>query len=58
VPGSRFFTLLFNKLPATLVFSFLDEDTTFAEDVRLLSAPPTLPFTYAAFLQMPAFREL
>ncbi|MCE2823125.1 MAG: lycopene cyclase family protein [Bacteroidota bacterium] len=58
VPGSRFFTMLFSKLPATLVFSFLDEDTTFAEDVRLLSAPPTLPFTHAAFLQMPAFREL
>lgn len=58
VPGSSFFTMLFSKLPATLVFRFLDEDTTFAGDVRLLSAPPTLPFSYAAFLQMPAFRQL
>jgi lycopene beta-cyclase len=58
VPGSKFFTMLFSQLPATLVFSFLDEDTTFAEDLRLLSAPPTLPFTRAAFLQMPAFRHL
>ena len=58
VPGSSFFTMLFSKLPATLVFRFLDEDTTFAGDVRLLSAPPTLPFSYAAFLQIPAFRQL
>jgi lycopene beta-cyclase len=58
VPGSRFFTMLFSKLPATLVFRFLDEDSTFAEDLRLLSAPPTLPFTRAAFLQIPAFHQI
>lgn len=58
VPGSRFFTMLFSQLPATLVFSFLDEDTAFSEDLRLLSAPPTWPFTCAAFLQIPAFRQL
>jgi hypothetical protein len=50
--------MLFSKLPATLVFRFLDEDSTFAEDLRLLSAPPTLPFTRAAFLQIPAFHQI
>lgn len=53
-PGAGFFTRLFVKLPASLVFRFLDEDSTFAEDIRLLGAPPVRPFLKAAFRQIPA----
>ncbi|MEO6037793.1 MAG: lycopene cyclase family protein, partial [Saprospiraceae bacterium] len=47
VTGKDFFTGLFRQLPAPLVFRFLDEDAGFLETLRLLSAPPTLPFLRA-----------
>lgn len=51
VPGDVLFSQLFRKLDAPHVFRFLDEDATFAETVRLVMAPPTLPFLKAAWRQ-------
>lgn len=58
VPGSAFFSSLFQKLPASLVFQFLDEDTTFAGDVQLMTAPPTWPFFFTALKQIPQYPKL
>lgn len=58
VTGKDFFTGLFQKLPAPLVFRFLDEDSTFADDLQLLSAPPTWPFFKTALKQIPVFPKL
>lgn len=58
VSGSDFFTGLFQKLPAELVLRFLDEDTTFADDIHLLSAPPTWPFFRTALKQIPVLGKL
>jgi len=58
VSGKDFFTGLFQKLPASLVFRFLDEDSTFADDIQLLSAPPTWPFFKTALKQIPVFPKL
>jgi lycopene beta-cyclase len=55
VPGHKFFTSLFQKLPADLVWRFLDEDSTFAEELRMMSAPPTWPFLQTAIRQIPIF---
>lgn len=52
LPGHVFFHLLFKQLKTRLVFRFLDEDTTFAETLRLLLAPPALPFLKALFRKM------
>jgi lycopene beta-cyclase len=51
--GKTLFSTLFRKLPASTVFRFLDEDSTFAQDLQLLNTPPAMPFTKAAFLQLP-----
>ncbi|MEI6409972.1 MAG: lycopene cyclase family protein [Bacteroidota bacterium] len=51
--GKILFSTLFRKLPASTVFRFLDEDTTFVQDLQLLNTPPAPPFIRAAFLQMP-----
>lgn len=53
--GQEVFTRLFQKLPAALVLRFLDEDATFADILRVVSAPPTIPFLRAAFQQIPRF---
>ncbi len=45
--GCRIFTDLFKKLPPTTVLRFLDEDTNCRENLRIVSAPPTLPFLRA-----------
>jgi len=50
--GSLIFQRLFEKLPPALVLRFLDEDTTFAGNLRLISAPPTMPFLRAFFQQL------
>ena len=55
LPGHVLFTRLFRKLEAPLVFRFLDEDATFAETLRLLQAPPPLPFLKAAWRQWRQF---
>lgn len=53
VSGKDFFSLLFKKLPAPLVFRFLDEDASLGEILRVLSAPPTWPFFITAIRQIP-----
>lgn len=58
VSGSEFFTGLFQKLPAALVLRFLDEDSTFADDIQLLGAPPTWPFFKTALKQIPILSKL
>ena len=49
--GQAIFTDLFQKLPPTLVLRFLDEDSTGMENLRLVSAPPALPFLRAMLKQ-------
>ncbi len=51
--GSIIFTHLFQKLPATLVLRFLDEDSTMIENIRLVNAPPMRPFLKALWQQLP-----
>ncbi|MCE7923490.1 MAG: hypothetical protein DYG98_10560 [Haliscomenobacteraceae bacterium CHB4] len=58
VGGKEFFTGLFQKLPPSLVFRFLDEDSTFADDIQLLSAPPTWPFFKTALKQIPVLPKI
>lgn len=53
VSGKEFFSQLFQKLPAPLVFRFLDEDASFSEVFRVLSAPPAWPFFKTAWRQIP-----
>jgi len=50
--GQALFTDLFRKLPAPLVFRFLDEDSTFADELRLIFAPAAGPFLRAAWRQL------
>jgi lycopene beta-cyclase len=59
VSGKDIFIGLFQKLPAPLVLRFLDEDSIFADDIQLLSAPPTWPFFFkTALKQIPVFPKL
>lgn len=53
VSGKTFFSRLFQKLPARVVFRFLDEDATGGEVFRILSASPTWPFFRSALRQIP-----
>lgn len=53
VSGKDFFSQLFQKLPAPLVFRFLDEDASPGEVLQVLAAPPTLPFFKTALQQLP-----
>ncbi|MBK8967661.1 MAG: lycopene cyclase family protein [Saprospiraceae bacterium] len=56
--GAEIFTSLFKKLPPALVLRFLDEQSTFAENLRLVSAPPPGPFLRALVQQMPMLFRL
>ncbi len=50
VTGAEVFSRLFKKLKAQEIFKFLDEENNFLEDLRIFTAPPTLPFS-KAFLE-------
>ena len=50
--GADVFTSLFKSLPPTLVFKFLDEETSFLEDMRLFTGPPTWPFIKGFFSEL------
>lgn len=52
--GAAIFTELFKKNKASKVFAFLDNETTLADELKIISTLPTLPFTKAA-LQHLAF---
>lgn len=47
-PGHRVFSDLFQRNPASLIFKFLDENTTPLEDLRIMSSVNLLPFLRAA----------
>ena len=47
-PAADVFTRLFEKNEAALVFKFLDEDTTLAEDLRIMRSVPRVSFLKAA----------
>lgn len=47
--GERVFSDMFKKLKPQHIFKFLDEDTSFLEELRIFTAPPTLPFVKAFF---------
>lgn len=52
LPGADIFTDLFKKNKACNVFAFLDNESTFADELKIISTLPTLPFTKAAFQQL------
>jgi lycopene beta-cyclase len=41
------FTLLFRKNPPGRILKFLDEDTSFAEDLQIMASVPSFPFLQA-----------
>ena len=47
-PGDRVFARLFARNPVQRVFSFLDNESALADELRLISSLPTLPFLRAA----------
>lgn len=47
--GARTFTALFRKNPIQRIFRFLDEETTWAEDLQVMASVPWVPFTKAWF---------
>ncbi len=47
--GSEVFGNLFKQLPPETIFKFLDEEGTFLNDLKVFTAPPTIPFTKAFF---------
>ena len=47
--GSNVFSSLFKKGNPTLIFKFLDGETTFFEDLKVMLKCPTMPFAKALF---------
>ncbi len=45
--GAEVFTRLFKKLKPQNIFKFLDEEGSFLTDLKVFTAPPTLPFLKA-----------
>jgi len=50
--GEIVFTKLFKKLKPQTIFKFLDEKGSFFNDLKIFSAPPTLPFLKSFFKVM------
>lgn len=46
-PADDLFTLLYQKNKPASVFKFLDENTSFAEELRIINSMPKIPFTLA-----------
>jgi hypothetical protein len=51
-PIKKFFTALFKFLPVSLPLQFLDDKTSFWQEVRVMLVSPILPFTRAGIRQM------
>lgn len=51
LPGNIVFSQLFKKNNATQVFKFLDNETSLAEELKIISTLPTMPFLKAALRQ-------
>jgi lycopene beta-cyclase len=47
--GSTIFSSMFKKGNATLIFKFLDEETSFVEDIQVILKCPKMPFIQALF---------
>jgi lycopene beta-cyclase len=52
VPGKKVFTDLFKSNPVQKVFKFLDNENSFAEELKIISSLPTLPFLEAGIKQI------
>ncbi|WP_309614372.1 lycopene cyclase family protein [Flavobacterium sp.] len=50
--GSEVFSALFKKGNPTLIFKFLDEETTLREDLKVMLKCPTIPFVKAFFKRL------
>ena len=50
--GEIVFSDLFKSLAPQLIFKFLDEKTSFMEDLKVFTGPPTLPFLKAYFEEL------
>lgn len=48
LPGKKIFSTLFRKNAAPQVLKFLDNETSLAEELKIISTLPTLPFLKAA----------
>ncbi|MFN4079409.1 MAG: lycopene cyclase family protein [Saprospiraceae bacterium] len=49
IGGAEAFAALYRKLPASLVLRFLDEDSSWTDNLRVMAAAPRGPFLKAAF---------
>jgi lycopene beta-cyclase len=54
--GSKIFSSLFKKGNPTMIFKFLDEETTLWEDVVIMSKCPSFPFLKALFHRIVNFK--
>jgi lycopene beta-cyclase len=52
VPGKKVFTDLFKNNPVQKVFKFLDNESSLAEELKIISSLPTLPFLKAGIKQI------
>ena len=50
--GAKVFSSLFKKGNPTLIFRFLDEETSFFEDLKVMLKCPTIPFAKAFFKRL------
>jgi lycopene beta-cyclase len=50
--SAEVFQRLFQKHPASLVFKFLDEESSILDDLKIVNAPPVWPFIKAAIEEM------
>ncbi|MEJ7737979.1 MAG: lycopene cyclase family protein [Chitinophagaceae bacterium] len=57
VSGDQIFTLLFKKNLPQSIFSFLDNESSFFEDLKIISSLPTLPFLQAGLQQISMHRH-
>lgn len=58
IPAHQIFGDFFKNLEGSAVFRFLDEDSSFLEDIRAMNAMPTLPFARAALRQCLRLRHV
>jgi lycopene beta-cyclase len=54
--GSSIFSSMFHKGNTTVIFKFLDEETSFWEDLQVIWKCPTLPFVKALFRRLIGLR--
>ena len=52
VSGKQIFTTMFKKNKPQQVLKFLDNESSLAEELKIISTLPTLPFLEAAFNQL------